>query len=64
MRIDEINLKIVEVSPHNNLNMELYPTFIPIIKRFKCSVCAYIGMNEDMLKKHISINHQDHHCYL
>ncbi|CAI6364719.1 unnamed protein product [Macrosiphum euphorbiae] len=63
---DELDKKIVEVAPDDNLNTEIFPQFIPKNMRFKCSVtsCTYTGVTEDMLKKHISILHPTHECYI
>lgn len=46
--------------------MGLFPPFIPKNVRYKCSVasCTYIGMTQDMLKKHISILHPDYQYYV
>lgn len=66
MKIIELNKKIVEVDFQGNLNLELYPPFVPKNRRYKCSIpsCTYTGMTEDMLKKHISILHPDCQCYM
>lgn len=63
---DELDKKIVEVTPDDSLNTEIFPKFIPKNMRYKCSVtrCTYTGMTEDMLKKHISILHPTHECYI
>jgi len=63
---DELDKKIVEVTPDESLNTEIFPKFIPKNMRYKCSVtrCTYTGMTEDMLKKHISILHPTHECYM
>lgn len=66
-KVDELNLKIVEVSPINNLNTELFPKFIPKNKRFQCSekTCnQQFFLNVDLLKTHISINHKVYQSYL
>lgn len=66
MRIDELNKKIVEVAPRDEFNVSQFPPFIPKNIRYKCSVtsCTYIGMTQDMLKKHISILHPDYQYYM
>lgn len=59
IKVDELNKKIVEVAPREELNMELYPRLIPENERYKCSArnCKYIGLCFLMLKKHISVLH-------
>lgn len=64
MKIDEINKKIFESAPPDDLNLALFPKFVPENLRFKCSSCNYTGVNEEKLKKHISVNHPDNQCYL
>jgi len=66
MKIDELNKKVIEVTPQDNLNMSLYPKYIPKNKLYKCSVvsCTYTGVSEDMLKEHISILHPSCQYYL
>lgn len=66
MKRDELDKKIVEVAPDDNLNTEIFPQFIPKNMRYKCSIplCTYTGMTEDMLKKHISILHPTYQCYM
>lgn len=65
MKIDELNKKIVEVTPDNNFNSGIFPQFIPKNLRFKCSIplCCYIGQTEVMLKTHISILHSAYQDY-
>lgn len=67
MKIDELNMKIVEVPFTNDLDIELFPPFIPKIKRFQCSegTCnQQFFSDDDLLKTHISIIHKDFQFYL
>jgi len=66
MKRDELDKKIVEVTPDDSLITEIYPQFIPKNMRYKCSIllCTYTGMTEDMLKKHISILHPTYQYYM
>lgn len=64
MKINEINKKIFEVNPPAELNLALFPKFVPENMRFKCYLCNYTGINDKMLTKHISVLHPDNHCYL
>lgn len=66
MIIDEINMKIVEIHDLDNLNKDLYPTFIPKDKRYKCSIplCDFLALTEDMLTINMSILHSYNHSYL
>ncbi|VVC37522.1 Zinc finger C2H2-type [Cinara cedri] len=66
-KVDKLNTKIVEVSPINNLNTELFPQFIPKNKLFQCSegTCnQQFFLNADLLKTHMSIIHEDFQFYL
>lgn len=67
MKIDLLNMKIVEVFSTDDLDIELYPPFIPKIKRFQCSegTCnQQFFSDEDLLKTHMSIIHKDFQFYL
>ncbi|VVC35861.1 Zinc finger C2H2-type,Zinc finger, RING/FYVE/PHD-type [Cinara cedri] len=66
-KIDELNLKIVELFPINDLNTELFPKLIPKNKRFQCSegTCnQQFFLDVDLLKTHMSIIHKDYQFYL
>jgi len=65
MERNEFDKKIVEVAPDDSLNTEIFPQFIPINIRYKCSIplCTYTGMTGDMLKYHISVLHPTHQYY-
>ncbi|CAH1712108.1 unnamed protein product [Aphis gossypii] len=65
MKRDELDKKIVEVAPDDNINTEIFPKFIPKNMRYKCSIplCDYTGLTEERLKTHISVLHSSYECY-
>jgi len=65
MKRDELDKKIVEVAPDDNINTEIFPKFIPKNMRYKCSIplCDYTGLTEERLKTHISVLHSTYECY-
>lgn len=66
MKIIELNKKIIEVAPKDDINLLKFPQLIPKNKLYKCSIlsCAYTGINEKMLKKHISVLHSSNENYM
>jgi len=66
MKRDELDKKIIELVLVDDFNADIFPQFIPINIRYKCSIplCTYTGITEDMLKKHISILHPTYQCYM
>lgn len=65
MKRDELDKKIVEVDPDKNLNIDIFPQFIPKNIQFKCPIplCISTNITKDTLMKHISILHPNHQYY-
>ncbi|XP_050525201.1 uncharacterized protein LOC126896453 isoform X2 [Daktulosphaira vitifoliae] len=63
---NELNKRIIEKLIPSDQDLSMIPDFVPKNKRYKCSIpsCSYLGINEDMLKKHISILHPEYQCYI